>query len=180
MGYKSTICRALHVLENNKLSSYEKDKILTKYKLETPLNNYISPAWEIQNPTPEWVHGFVEAEGAFFITKKGKTSSGAARVVHSFGITQKLDPIVFQFLIKELNISCKAQYTKRGIYKLETTSSESMKKIKQFFKNKLKGMKGVEYDLWANSFDYKANSEYLLKVQDQIRTSKIPPYTMNK
>ena len=55
-----------------------------------------------------------------------------------------------------------------------------MKKIKQFFKNKLKGMKGVEYDLWANSFDYKGNSEYVLKVQDQIRTSKIPPYTMNK
>ena len=190
---------ALKTLENTEYTSPEKDEILTQLKLQTPPfseeggphteGTYVSPAWEEGQPADEWIFGFTEAEGSFFITRKGarkvagedSPSSGGVgledrsdplletRVVHSFGITQKLDGVIVEFLRKKFHISSKVLYTKRKVYKLETTSSRSIVRIRDFFLNKLKGMKSLEYKIWARSLKHKGDSEKLLKVQDQLR-----------
>jgi hypothetical protein len=56
---------------------------INKSKFLLPLN-YKSPNHHI--PTKSWIIGFVEAEGSFDLVKKDKK-----RIVHCFGITQKLD-----------------------------------------------------------------------------------------
>ena len=38
-----------------------------------------------------WLYGFTEAEGSFYLVKKS-----SSRIVHAFGITQKLDFIVLE------------------------------------------------------------------------------------
>jgi hypothetical protein len=180
--------KALEVLENTLYTSIEKNEILTGLKKQTPLDTYISPAWQSNIPSHDWIYGFIEAEASFFITKKGISTTAISReksnlpcklvsceivkkdrVVHSFGITQKLDKIILEFLQKKFHISSKVLYTKRNIYKLETTNSRSIFRIKDFFLNKLKGIKSLEYKIWARSLNYKSHNEKLLKVQNQLR-----------
>jgi hypothetical protein len=43
--------------------------------------------------TEDWMIGFIEAEGSFYITKKDE-----GRLTHAFGITQKLDPHLLQHI----------------------------------------------------------------------------------
>lgn len=172
--YFSRWVKALHILENTMYTKNEKNKLLSELKSEVPADTYISPSWEKNSPSLEWIYGFTEAEGSFFIVNKDKS---VGRIVHSFGITQKLDKIILDFLQKKFRISSKVVHTKRNIYRLETTNSRSIEKIRKFFLNKLKGMKSVEYRIWARSLNYKKNNELstnsqvekLLKVQNQLR-----------
>jgi len=65
--------------------------------------NYISPIWNKINykkmekekvniiMSKSWLIGFTEAEGSFYLTKKGPE-----RMIHAFEITQKLDKIVLE------------------------------------------------------------------------------------
>jgi len=164
--YFSRWVKALHILENTKYISSEKNALLTLLKNESPPNTYISPPWEKSFPSNEWIYGFIEAEGSFFIVNKDKN---IPRMVHSFGITQKLDKIILDFLQKKFHISSKVLHTKRNIYKLETTNSRSIVKIQKFFYNKLKGIKSLEYKIWARSLHYKQNNEKLLIIQNQLQ-----------
>jgi hypothetical protein len=164
--------KALEILENESLTIIEKNEKLNLLKQQIPECNYISAAWKIDKPSDSWIYGFTEAEGSFFITLKGKTSKGINRIVHSFGITQKLDIIILQFLRSKFHISAKVITNEKLIHKLETTNFRSLQTIKLFFLNKLKGMKSVEYRIWSRSFKYKNNFENLLKVQLQIRKLK--------
>ena len=41
--------------------------------------------------------------------------------------------------------------------------------IKNFFLNKLKGIKSLEYKIWARSLHYKKDNEKLLKIQNQLQ-----------
>lgn len=174
--------KALKILENNTYTTAEKSEVLTLLKLETPADTYVSPAWKKDVPSNDWIYGFIEAEGSFFITNKSNSSTknlqninssnhlnASMRMVHSFGITQKLDEIVLQFLRKKFHIPSKVLHTKTNIYKLETTNSRSIVKIQEFFLNKLKGVKSLEYKIWARSLNYKKNNEKLLKIQNQLR-----------
>jgi hypothetical protein len=43
--------------------------------------------------TEDWMIGFIEAEGSFYITKKDE-----GRLTHAFGITQKIDPHLLQHI----------------------------------------------------------------------------------
>lgn len=158
--------KALDILENKNYTTIQKNDFLTKLKIENPINSYISPAWEKCVPSEEWIYGFIEAEGSFFIVNKDKKVN---RMVHSFGITQKLDKIILDFLHKKFHISSKVITTKRNIHRLETTNSRSIVKIQKFFLNKLKGIKSLEYKIWARSLNYKKNNEKLLKIQNQLQ-----------
>ena len=53
--------------------------------------DYISPHNNI--PSKNWIIGFIEAEGSFFIVDKGK-----GRYVHCFSVTQKLDTHLLDYL----------------------------------------------------------------------------------
>lgn len=186
--------KALETLENKNLTSAEKNEILTQLKSQTPemwaaaqgKETYFSPSWRKGDPTSEWIYGFVEAEGSFFLTIKLKREDNVPeetprtlgkqddlplqkRVVHAFGITQKLDRVILEFLRKRFHIASKVLHTKRDVYKLETTNSRSIAKIRDFFLNKLKGIKSLEYKIWSRSLKFKGNSEKLSRVQNQLR-----------
>ena len=178
--------KALHVLENYNYTTIQKNAFLTKLKSDLPLETYISAAWESNVPSNEWIYGFIEAEGSFFSinndisnvnmrlsTLKSNTSlcknNEIGKMVHSFNITQKLDKIILEFLQKKFHISSKIVNTKNTIYKLETTNSRSILKIQSFFLHKLKGIKSLEYRIWARSINYKKNNDKLFKIQNQLR-----------
>jgi hypothetical protein len=180
--YFSRWVKALHILENTTYTQNEKNTLLTQLKSEVPTDTYISPAWGSiephfnygsiepclkweNTPSADWVYGFIEAEASFFIVNKDKK---VTRMAHSFGITQKLDKIILDFLQKKFHISSKVMHTKRDIYRLETTNSRSIEKIRKFFLNKLKGMKSVEYRIWARSLNYTKNTKFVLKSNEKF------------
>ena len=173
--------KALETLDNQEYTSAEKNEILTQLKKEVPNTNppYLSPSWERRSPTDEWIAGFIEAEGSFFLTlhamPSAKQNPLPVRIVHAFGITQKLDGVILEFLREKLHIPSKVEPTKREIYKLQTTNSRSIVRIRDFFLNKLKGIKSLQYKIWARSLKWKGNPEKLLKVQEQLRRLRGTP-----
>jgi hypothetical protein len=90
--------QAYAILENSKLTKSERNALIETLLLTKPNESYISPAWnKITLPIADaneaskvisksWLIGFVEAEGSFYLVTKD-----ANRIVHGFGITQKLD-----------------------------------------------------------------------------------------
>ena len=176
--------KALQVLESEEWTTAEKNKILTGLKSQLPTNTYVSPAWDTDSPSNEWVCGFVEAEASLFITRKGgghqsstnllsvvnnSTTSATDRLVHAFGVTQKLDGIILEFLRTKFHISSKVLLTKRNVYRLETTNSRSLLRIESFLFNKLKGVKSLEYRIWSRSLNFKGDFNKLLKAQSLLR-----------
>jgi hypothetical protein len=93
-----------------------------------------------------WVIGFVEAEGSFYITKKGKNKDGSIRMVHGFGISQKEDEIVLKGIKKILHCKTKVRYKdKHQYYILDTTNRRVIKNICDYFDGFLKTNKALEF-----------------------------------
>ena len=160
--------------------SLEKDKFLFALKKETLPQGYISPAWnnvtfplkhnEIINIiTKPWLSGFVEGEGSFYLISKDSN-----RIVHGFGITQKLDSIVLESIKIILHISTVIKFkTKHNYYILDTTNSRAIKNIINYFKDNLIGMKSVEYKIWARSYiKNKGNYYKLFLIRETLRKMK--------
>lgn len=108
--------------------------------------------------TKSWLIGFIEAEGSFFIVNKSPL-----RLIHSFGMTQKLDYIVLYSIKLLLNINNKIQ-NKLNYYKLETTNSKDIEYIMKYFRysnylSKFLGMKSFEFKIWIRSY-YKYKNDY--------------------
>ena len=79
-----------------------------------------------------WLTGFIEAEGSFFYVKKDKN-----RILHTFGISQKLDPIILFSIKYILHINSNVKYkTKHNYYILETSNSRNIEYIQNFFSYK--------------------------------------------
>jgi hypothetical protein len=172
--------QAAFILNNNSLSSLQKHKLLTDLKNTIRSDNYISPAWNKINNlissledansviNKSWLIGFTEAEGSFYIVKKD-----SKRFAHGFEITQKLDKIVLEGIGKIFGIKV---YNKKTYFTVVTTNSPQIIKIISYYFNTMKGMKSLEYRIWARSFN-KLKSEqsesdkynYLNKVQNQMR-----------
>uniref|UniRef100_UPI0021150B1B hypothetical protein n=1 Tax=Aspergillus sclerotioniger TaxID=319627 RepID=UPI0021150B1B len=119
--------------------------------------------------TKPWVVGFIEAEGSFYLVSKDST-----RIVHGFGITQKLDLIVLESIRRILHIPTTVKFkSKHNYYILDTTNSRAIDNIIQYFYNTMKGMKSVEYRIWARSYvKHKGNYDKLSKIRDIIRKLK--------
>jgi hypothetical protein len=166
------------ILENNSLTKLEKNNLLENLLLTKPSNSYISPAWDnVSKPlidtneakkivSKAWLVGFIEAEGSFYLVSK--TSS---RIVHAFGISQKLDQIVLDGIRHVLSISTKVVYKEKyNFYFLDTTNSRSISNVIDYLNNSMKGMKAVEYKIWSRSFNnYKGDYEKLFKIREQLR-----------
>ena len=109
--------KALSVLNNTEVSKNCKDIEIQKLKDSKPPVDYMSPAWNsallpltnlesVNNVmTKSWLIGFIEAEGSFYLTKKDSN-----RIVHGFGLTQKLDKVVLESIGILLHISTKVKY----------------------------------------------------------------------
>jgi hypothetical protein len=72
------------------------------------------------------------------------TNKSPNRIVHGFGITQKLDRVVLEGIRHILHISTKVTY-KNNYYMIDTTNSRAIKNIIEYFFNTMRGMKAVEY-----------------------------------
>jgi hypothetical protein len=152
--------------------------LLLELKNDIRSNTYISPAWEKVNYSIKstydaksimskyWLIGFTEAEGSFYIVKKSTT-----RLVHAFEITQKLDIIVLESIAHILGISV---INKKTYNTVVTTNSRAIKNIIEYYKNSMKGMKALEYGIWAKSFiNNKGNFEKLNKIRNLVRDIRL-------
>lgn len=171
--------KARFILYDKNLSTKEKDeKLKNLRKNKTISDNHISPRWAIINNvvssktqaslviSKPWLVGFTEAEGSFFIGKKGGN-----RYVHYFVITQKLDFIVLQAISYILNIPL----NQHKIYiAVETSKSSRIINIINYYTNTMKGMKSLEFRIWSRSFrkgeKFEATKryKYLASIQDQM------------
>jgi hypothetical protein len=142
----------------------------------------MSPAWKnaklplidvnsINNVmTKSWLVGFIEAEGSFYLTKKD-----TKRIVHGFGLTQKLDKIVLEGIRILLHINNEVRYKELyNHYILDTTNSRVIENIIEYFKNTMKGIKSLEYKVWARSYvKHKNNYEKLYEIRNIIRKIRL-------
>jgi hypothetical protein len=174
--------KAYDILENNNLSKNEKDKFLFEIKQETIPVNYVSNAWDkIKLPfetvqdiscvmTKPWIVGFIEAKGSFYLVSKDST-----RIVHGFGITQKLDAIILESIRRILHIPTTVKFkSNHNYFILDTTNSRAIENIIQYFHKTMKGMKSVEYRIWARSYvKHKGDFNKLSKIRDIIRKLKV-------
>ncbi|GAA5794693.1 hypothetical protein HPULCUR_000038 [Helicostylum pulchrum] len=169
---------AYYILEDSKLTKSERNASIETLLLTKPSESYISPAWnKITLPIADaneaskvisksWLIGFVEAEGSFYLVTKD-----ANRIVHGFGITQKLDRVVLEGIRHILHISTKVVYKEKyNHHMIDTTNSRAIKNVSKYFFNTMKGMKGVEYRIWSRSFNkHKGDYSQLVKIQKLLR-----------
>jgi hypothetical protein len=183
--------QAYIILENPALTKLEKNKLLEDLKYNTPLafgrfrcylpkakEVYISPAWDKINlplvnaneahkvVSKPWLIGFVEAEGSFYLVSKD-----ANKIVHGFGISQKLDKVVLEAIKHILHIPTQILYKEKYNYHiLDTTNSRGIKNVSEYFLNTMKGMKSVEYRIWSRSFNnHKGDYAELYKVKNILQ-----------
>lgn len=170
--------KALAILNNNDLSKQCKNAQIQNIKDLKPSIDYISPAWSdaslpltnvksVNNVmTKSWLVGFIEAEGSFYLVKKDSN-----RIVHGFGLTQKLDKIVLESIGILLHISTKVKYKDLyNHYILDTTNSRAIENIIEYFHGTMKGVKSLEYRIWARSYaKHKNDYEKLYEIRKIIR-----------
>ena len=170
--------KALYILNDNDLNKDNKYKKLMELKNARKEDNYLSPVWNnislplndiymVQNiMSKSWVVGFIEAEGSFYLVSKDPI-----RIVHGFGLTQKLDSIVLESLRLLFHIPNSVRYKEiYNHYILDTTNSRSVENIIDYFKDTMKGVKSLEYKIWARSYiKYKGNFDKLSSIRNTIR-----------
>lgn len=98
-------------------------------------------------------------------------SKDSTRIVHGFGLTQKLDSIVLIAIGLLLHIPTKVRFKENhNHYILDTTNSRAIENIIDYFKNTMKGMKSLEYRIWARSYvKHKGNFTKLDQVRNYTR-----------
>jgi LAGLIDADG endonuclease len=172
--------KALIILNNINLNNIEKDKLLFALKEEKIPKDYKSPVWNnINLPLTHdkiiniifkpWLCGFIEGEGSFYLVTKDTT-----KIVHGFGITQKLDKVVLEGIRIILHIPTIIKYKyKYNYYILDTTNSRAIENIISYFNKNLIGMKNVEYKIWARSYvKNKGDFTKLFKIREIFRKLK--------
>lgn len=170
--------KAYSILNDSNIDYEKKTKLLLILKNEKKPKEYISPAWEkinyiVKNTedakiimNKQWIIGFTEAEGSFYIVKKD-----SSRLSHAFEITQKLDYIVLQSIAHILGISAK----KKKIYNtVVTTNSRAILNIINYYNKTMKGMKALEFRIWARSYiKHKGNYNELNKIRNLVRDIRL-------
>lgn len=138
--------KAIIISEDISIANEQKNIELIKLKSLNKPDNYISPVFSNTNITKEnvhtvipkqWLIGFTEAEGSFYIVKKGPN-----RLQHIFEIQKKLDRMVLVAIsiILDIKVINKSTY-----FTVLTTNLRSLNIVNQYFSNQIKGIKAVEY-----------------------------------
>lgn len=170
--------KAFSIVSDPNLSKLDKDKFLLALKQEDIPKDYTSPVWANMTwsyakvfsiVSKPWLSGFIEGEGSFYLVKKSEN-----RIVHAFGISQKLDKIVLEAINTLLHIPTIVRYKeKHNYFILDTTNSRAIENIIAYFKDNLVGMKSVEYKIWARTYTkHKGDYGKLLEIQSSIRMMK--------
>lgn len=141
--------QAAKIIADKTLSISDKDAQLIGLKHQIMPEDYISPAWSRVDykvidltdaesvVSKNWIIGFIEAEGSFYLVTKEK-----GRMVHAFEVTQNRDIIVCQALGKIFRANV---ITKRANNTVVTTKTSSIYHIVQYFNRTIKGIKSLEY-----------------------------------
>jgi LAGLIDADG endonuclease. len=165
--------KAILIMNDSSLSKEEKNRLISQIKSQSLPNNYISPAWKVVENTvssvsdvmkimsKSWLIGFTEAEGSFYLVKKGPT-----RLSHAFEITQKLDRIVLESIALIFGIKLTQ---KKTYFTVVTTNSEAIIRIINYYFKTMKGMKALEYRIWARSFNKTKDFESMIKIRNIMR-----------
>lgn len=169
---------AYEIMISKEITKEEKNNFLLSIVNRKKPLDYISPVWEKINNNIEdsnvaksiisknWLIGFTEAEGSFYIVKKSSD-----RLVHAFEIMQKLDSIVLKGIAMILGIKYKVKRTHNTVV---TTNSRAIENIIIYYENTMKGMKSLEYKIWCKSYKkYKGNYLELYKMREKMRNMKL-------
>lgn len=145
----------LYLIDNNEIDIRKQYKNIRIYDI-------------INIMSKSWIIGFIEAEGSFYLVNKDKN-----RIVHGFGLTQKLDYIVILSIKLILHIPSLIRI-KSNHYALDTTNSKNIEYIINYFiyndhKSYFSGMKSYEFSLWKKSYyKYKGNFNKLYSIKKII------------
>lgn len=156
--------KALLIYNNKKLRICERNSQLFKLKILIKPENYISKSFNpiindknsyddtifINKQTSiekiiskivskEFVIGFTEAKGNFYLVKKGPT-----RIRHMFEVSKKDCKIVLQCIALILDIKV---YEKNTYYTIITQNQKSVYRVIEFFNGQIKGIKAVEFQI---------------------------------
>lgn len=163
--------KALEILENKEFSGEIKHNKLTVLYNSNPLPDYKAPF--LLPPSKGWVVGFVEAEGSFYIVNKGGPLY--PRYVHAFGITQKTDRHLLEYLRVLFSIKGKVKWRQpqnpkhNGFWSLESTSISSIELISAFFEGCFLGRKSLVFRIWKRTLKHKGNPLVLAKIQSFLK-----------
>ena len=162
---------AILIYNDISLTKEQKNNAIWPIKNKIMPINYISPVWDniimekdkiniIMNKS--WLIGFTEAEGSFYLVKKGPK-----RIIHAFEITQKLDKIVLEAIAQIFNTKV---IKKKTYYTVLVSTNEGVSFLIDYFNKTMKGMKSLEFKIWARSF-YKDKGNFikLSKIRDLMR-----------
>lgn len=159
------IKQALNILESPKpinLKNEEMNEIYEKLQNNRHKSKEL-PLLETINT--DWLVGFWEAEGSFYITvKEGE------RLCHGLGITQKKDSYLQNLIRYKLESKAKVKYNKNEFYSWDSTSKKVIAKAIKLFEGKFKGRKSLIFTIWKRSLNYKG--QRLKKAQELIRKLK--------
>lgn len=177
---------AYAILSYSTLAKSDKDTLMLNIVNSKLPAEYISPIWSaVDNKISDhasaslvmskaWLIGFTEAESSFYLVSKSST-----RLVHAFEITKKLDEIVLNSIRRLLGISTQVKFKKAGYFSLSTTNSRAIENLIKYFHNTMRGMKAVEYRIWARSYNkHKGDFKSLDKIRNQMRTLRSQRYTL--
>ena len=127
-------------------------------------NNIISSVSYKTIISKQWLIGFWEAEGSFYIVNKGDNI-----FTHGIGQTQKEDPQI-QEVIRQIfgaKAKIKDRRPQQDFYSWDSTNKKVIVFAKNYFKGHLKGRASQIYSIWKKSINYKGTD--LLKSRNQLR-----------
>jgi len=131
---------------------------------------------ELSKPSFAWIVGFIEAEGSFYITRRHKPSRlfPVGEYCHGFGLSQKHDKHIVEYLQSVFHISAKSRFNQSSqSWNLDTTNKRSVSNIVQFFNKSLLGSKRLEFSLWKRAFlneNKRTNMLYMKDLQQKLRS----------
>ena len=174
--------KAFDIAQNTSLSLDDRYYAILELKQMVVPPVYVSPAWNglslplisVNQAThimsKSWLTGFIEGKGSFYMTNKTDTW-----IAHGFRITQKLDEIVIESIRLILHIKIPAKHKKYGESHsvIDSTNSKVVEYVIEYFRNTLKGVKSLEYKMWAFAYrKYKGNNEKLYEYKERVGKSK--------
>lgn len=112
----------------------------------------------------DWIVGFIEAEGSFYLSKKGE-----GIIAHGFGITQKYDKHLLEQIKVFFTIKSEVVWNKAGHWALDAVDQNSLKRINNFFFRRFKGRISLIYRIWGRSFRDKGKYSKLLVIKNHIK-----------
>lgn len=180
---------AIIIFNEPTLTKDEKNNFIFSIYKKIMKINYISPGWNVVNTigdneqdlmqndktssnhmsfaqlsvmSKSWLIGFTEAEGSFYLMNKGPQ-----RIVHAFEITQKYDIIILEAIAFIFGTQVRIKNTYSTVV---ISSNKGVSFIVNYFFRTMKGMKAIEYRIWARSFSkHKGDFKYLSKIREQMR-----------